>query len=153
MLTPLDIHNREFNKGIRGYKENEVDQFLDTVISDFEKMIKENKELKQELEELEESISKYKAIEKTLNDTLVVAKKTADDIMQNAQNKAKLTIEEAEIKAKQIISEANDEVKNIYLEHDNTKKQLHIFKTRYKNLLESELESLSKVCDDIIEDL
>ena len=46
MLTPLDISNKEFKKAFRGYKEDEVDEFLDKVIADYERLYKENGELK-----------------------------------------------------------------------------------------------------------
>ena len=49
MITPLDIQNKEFKKSFRGYKESEVDQFLDEIIEDYEKLYKENIELKDKI--------------------------------------------------------------------------------------------------------
>ena len=46
MLTPLDIHNKVFSKGVRGYKLEEVDAFLDEVIRNYESLFRENRELK-----------------------------------------------------------------------------------------------------------
>lgn len=45
-LTPLDIHNKEFSKGFRGYDEDEVNEFLDQIIKDYEILIREKKSLK-----------------------------------------------------------------------------------------------------------
>lgn len=39
MITPLEIQNKEFRRGIRGYKEDEVDEFLDKIILDYEKLL------------------------------------------------------------------------------------------------------------------
>jgi cell division initiation protein len=39
MITPLDIQNKEFPKVVRGYKEEEVDGFLDLVTLDLEKLL------------------------------------------------------------------------------------------------------------------
>lgn len=46
-LTPLDIHNKEFSRRLRGYDEDEVNEFLDQVIKDYEGVIRENKEPEQ----------------------------------------------------------------------------------------------------------
>ena len=46
MITPLDIQNKEFAKGVRGYKEDDVDGFLDLLTLDMEKLLEENKKLK-----------------------------------------------------------------------------------------------------------
>ena len=56
MITPLDIQNKEFKKVMRGYKESEVDEFLDKVIVDYEKLYKENIELKDKIALLNEQI-------------------------------------------------------------------------------------------------
>lgn len=42
-LTPLDIHNKEFSKGFRGYNEDEVNEFLDQIMKDLEILIKEKR--------------------------------------------------------------------------------------------------------------
>ena len=49
MLTPMDIHSREFKKGLRGYKESEVDEFLDRVVADYEKLWRDNERLKEQI--------------------------------------------------------------------------------------------------------
>ena len=42
MLTPLDIENKRFSKKINGYNADEVDDFLDQVTDDYEKIYREN---------------------------------------------------------------------------------------------------------------
>jgi len=59
MITPLDIQNKEFRRSIRGYNEAEVDEFLDEVMKDFEKLYKENMELKDKILVLNEQIDRY----------------------------------------------------------------------------------------------
>ena len=48
-LTPVDIHNKEFSRGFRGYDEDEVNEFLDQVIKDLELIIREKKELEDKI--------------------------------------------------------------------------------------------------------
>ena len=58
-LTPLDIHNKEFSKGFRGYDEDEVNEFLDQVIKDYEMVIREKKELEERLNDLTERLGHF----------------------------------------------------------------------------------------------
>ncbi len=144
MITPLEIQNKEFKKVMRGYKESEVDEFLDKVIVDYEKIYKENIELKDKITLLNEQIDKYANLEKTLNNTLIVAQNAAESVATNAEKKADLIIKEAENKAEKIIQEANSEVIKIQRDYEEAKKQMYVFKTRFKTLIEAQLEILEK---------
>ncbi|MBB6216973.1 cell division initiation protein [Anaerosolibacter carboniphilus] len=153
MITPLEIQNKEFKKVMRGYKESEVDEFLDKIMIDYEKLYKDNIELKDKITLLQEQIDKYANLEKTLNNTLIVAQTTAEEVSSNAHKKAELIIREAENKGMAIIEEANKDVVKIKREYEEVKKQMHIFKTRFKTLLESQLEAVNTSSKEIIEDV
>ena len=139
MITPLDIQNKEFKKSFRGYKESEVDQFLDDIIEDYEKLYRENIELKDKILMLNEQLEQYNNLEDTLKETLVVAQGTADEVIGAARQKAEIIIEDAERTSKKIIDEANEEVRNIRKEYDYLIKEIFIFKTRYKSFIEAQL--------------
>lgn len=140
MLTPLDIHNKDFKKGMLGYSQDDVDAFLDKVEKDFEKLYKENAEFKERINILQEKVNYYKSMEDTIQNALVVAQTTAQDVTSSAHKKAEVIISEAEHKAEIIINKAKSEVEKIRLEFENSRKQMQIFKTRFKTLLESQLE-------------
>lgn len=142
MLTPLDIQNKEFKRSIRGYKEDEVDEFLDEIMVHYEKLFKENAELKDQVEAIKKQLEQFTDIEETLKNTLVIAQNTAEDVKSNASKKAQLIIDEAELKAKEIIEKAKKDVEDVALEYENVKKQMQIFKTRYRTLLMSQLDAL-----------
>lgn len=139
-LTPMDIHNKEFSKAFRGYNEDEVDQFLDEIVEEFERLYKENIELKDRISALNDQISSYKAIENTLKETLITAQRTADEVGAAAQRKAELIIKEAEEKAHGIIERANMNIIDIQKEYENVKKQILLYKARFKSLLETQME-------------
>lgn len=147
-LTPMDIHNKEFTRSFRGYEEDEVDQFLDEIVDEFERMYKENIELRDRLGMLAEQINNYKTMENTLKETLVTAQKTANDVSESAQKKSDLIIREAEGEARKIIEDANQRVVGIKREFDEYKKQMQVFKARFKNLLETQLELLKQEIPD-----
>ena len=101
-LTPVDIHNKEFSRSFRGYDEDEVDQFLDLIVEDFERLYKENLELKERVSLLKEQADYYKSMEATLRDTLVTAQKTAEEVEASAHKNAELIIKEAEQEAQKL---------------------------------------------------
>ncbi|MBU5677341.1 DivIVA domain-containing protein [Alkaliphilus sp. MSJ-5] len=152
MITPLEIQNKEFKRGIRGYKEDEVDEFLDQIMIDYEKLYKENIELKDKLEAAHHQMDQYKGIEETLKNTLIVAQNAAEDVRASAHKKSELIIQEAESKAGDIIAKAHREVEDIRNEFESTKKQMQIFKTRFRTLLQSQLDSLIESSDELVEE-
>ncbi|MGY3713992.1 DivIVA domain-containing protein [Sutcliffiella cohnii] len=141
-LTPLDIHNKEFSKAFRGYDEDEVNEFLDQVIKDYEMIIREKKELEEKTKELNERLSHFSSIEQTLNKSILVAQETAEDVKSNAQKEAKLIIKEAEKNADRIINEALIKSRKIQTEIDELKKQSKVFRNRFRMLIEAQLEMI-----------
>lgn len=141
-LTPLDIHNKEFNKGFRGYDEDEVNEFLDQVIKDYEMVIREKKELEEKVTEVNEKLSHFTNIEKTLNQSILIAQETAEEVKRNAQKEAKLIIKEAEKNADRIINESLAKSRKISMEIEELKKQSKVFRTRFQMLIEAQLDLL-----------
>jgi cell division initiation protein len=141
-LTPLDIHNKEFKRVFRGYDEDEVNEFLDLVIKEFEILIREKKELEEKVAEMEERLSHFNNIEESLSKTIIVAQETADEVKANAKKEAELIIREAEKNADRIINEALAKSRKIALEVEELKKQASIFRTRFRTLLEAQMEVL-----------
>lgn len=139
-LTPLDIHNKEFRKAFRGYDEEEVDEFLDILVKDYESLFKENAELKDALAAKESNIGQYKDLEDTLKKTLVIAQQTADDMKQGASRQADVIIKEAELKAEQIVAAAEEKAKGMLKEYEDIQKQAQMFKVKFRSFLQSQLE-------------
>ncbi|GKV60790.1 hypothetical protein LMRF01_2734 [Listeria monocytogenes] len=99
-LSPLDIHNKEFTRGFRGYDEDEVNDFLDQIIKDYEQVIKEKKRIEDTLNNSEERLGHFTNIEETLNKSLIVAQTAAEEVKASAEKEAKLIIREAEKKCR-----------------------------------------------------
>lgn len=141
-LTPLDIHNKEFTRGFRGYSEDEVNDFLDQVIKDYEAVIREKKSLEENVEKLEEKISYFKNIEETLNKSILIAQETGEEVKRTANKEARLIIKEAEKNADRIINESLSKSRKISMEIDELKKQSSVYRTRFRMLIEAQLEML-----------
>lgn len=96
MLTPLEIENKKFSKQmVNGYNVEEVDEFLDIVTADYEKMYKENTEYREKIEQLNEDLVHYKNIETTLQSTLLMAQSTAEEVKNVAKQQAEQIIIDA----------------------------------------------------------
>lgn len=141
-LTPLDIHNKEFNKGFRGYDEDEVNEFLDQVIKDYEIVIREKKELEAKVAELTEKLGHFTNIEDTLNKSILIAQEAAEEVKRNASKEAKLIIKEAEKNSDRIINESLSKSRKITMEIDELKKQSKVFRNRFKMLIEAQLDMI-----------
>ncbi len=141
-LTPLDIHNKEFGRAFRGYKEDEVDEFLDEIVKDMEGYIKENVRLKEEVDKNRANVDQYKKLEQTLNNTLLVAQETADEVKASAKKEADMIIRETEMKAEKIIDEAKEQAKKIAEQNEVVRLETELLKTRLRTLLQSQLDLL-----------
>ncbi|WP_172194154.1 MULTISPECIES: DivIVA domain-containing protein [Saccharibacillus] len=143
-LTPLDIHNKEFSRRLRGYDEDEVNEFLDQVIKDYESVIRENKDLLHRMTSMEERLNHFMNLEDTLSKTIIVAQEAADEVRGNAKKEAQLIVKEAEKNADRIINESLVKSRKVAVEMEELKKQASIYRTRFRTLIEAQLELLAQ---------
>lgn len=106
-LTPLEIKQQTFEKGLRGYDTADVHAFLTLVSNEFEHLLNKNKELEQEIDKLTERVKHYERVEDALHETLQTAKESMEQKVSGARQEAKNTLEKAEMEADAIIKEAN----------------------------------------------
>ena len=143
MITPLDIENKKFSKrAINGYNTEEVDDFLDELTIAYEKIYKEASDSKQTIEGLNAELEKYKSMETTLQNTLVMAQTTAEDVKNVAKQQADVIISEAQAAAKEEASKLDSEIKLKQKELEDLQKQFDIYKAKMESLLISQLELL-----------
>ena len=149
MYTPLDIENKKFAKQMmNGYSVEEVDEFLDELTVDYEKLYKQSNESQTKITELEESIVKYKNLESTLDNTLIMAQSTADEIKKVAQQQADQIIRDAQGTAKQKAAELEQQIILKQKELEDLQKQFDVYKAKMESLLISQLELLKEVNKD-----
>ena len=149
MYTPLDIENKKFSKQMmNGYSVEEVDNFLDELTADYEKLYKDSSENKNKISELEANLVKYKNIESTLQNTLVMAQSAADDVKKVAQQQADQIIREAQGTARQQLTELEQQITIKNKELEDLQKQFDVYKAKMESLLISQLELLKDVNKD-----
>lgn len=106
MLTPRDIHEAEFKRVWKGYDPDQVDAFLQRVLSEYESVYKENERLRQRIQELEAELAEYSRTEAQIDELLALAKQTAADVKEAAQHEAESLLKEAKLKAREIVAAA-----------------------------------------------
>ncbi len=144
-LTPLDIHHKEFRRSLRGYEEKEVDDFLDDVADDFERLFKENIELSEKLDGATEQLRRYQVNEQTIQNTMVAAQRSAEDIVSKANADADQVLRDAELKAKEIIHNALQQKQKVAGELTRIKAAEEDFRLRFKAILDSAATQVNEV--------
>ena len=90
--------------------------------------------------------------ETTVYETLEAAKSLMNDIAASAERRAEILLKNAEMEANIITKDAKESISKLTEEGNRLRTKLEMLRGRYKNLLESELERLDFVGNDIIED-
>lgn len=152
MITPADIENKEFSRAKKGYNEEEVDDFLDLIILDMEKLIRENKQLKNELSKVHVQVDKHMSTETSVYETLEAAKSLMNDIAASAERRAEILLKNAELEASLITREAKESISRYTDEGNRLKGRVETLRERYKKMLESELERLEFGDSDFLAD-
>ena len=140
MITPTAIQKKDFTRGVRGYKEEEVDQFLDFVAVDLATLLRENATLREEIRVLNQEIEKHRGSEKTVLGTLEAAKALMADISTSAEKRADFVLKNAEMDAERIRREAKESVEQMKEEAIVLSRRWELFSARFRNLIETELE-------------
>ncbi len=166
MLTPVDIENKMFKKvKIGGYDINEVEEFLEELIVDYETLYKENVELKDKIEKTDETAEYYSTLEKGVSQTIENSQIAADQIKEKALREAEAmkeaAVKEAEEMKKAALKEAEDikskatssancgveeiklEIRSKELELEKIKKEMQIYKIKVRSMLEAQMQILA----------
>ena len=149
MIRPIDIQEKEFTRAVRGYKEEEVNEFLDEITIDMERLIDELRQTREENSRLVEELERYRSSQGTVLETLEAAKALMADISVSAEKRADILLKNAELDAQLIQKEARETADKIAEESEAMKTRFIDFRTRYKRLLQSELERFESLSGEM----
>lgn len=163
-LTPLDIQNKNFSVKMRGYSQDDVDDFLDQVMKDYEDVLQRNRELEKSYKHAEEKLQYFNELKDALNQSIIVAQDTADkvkisaskesevivtsaentanEMIASAEKRSNNMVNAAEEKAKEILNTATDKARQLAAETDDLKKKTRVFHQRLSLMLEAQLEQV-----------
>ncbi len=145
----------KFNRALRGYDPEEVNAFLDQVITQVEKMIAEGKEkdkkiyelqhLEQENIHLKEKLEQYERMESTLNKAIIMAQKTSEQIKVSAIKESETLIDDAKTNASRIVNEALLRAEKTEMEANMLRRNINVFKRRLKDIIQSQMDAINDI--------
>ncbi|MBK5253801.1 MAG: DivIVA domain-containing protein [Peptostreptococcaceae bacterium] len=138
MIMPIDIEKKEFAREKKGYNANEVDEYLDLITVDYEKLLNENRNMAHKLKFLEKQLQESQKADNSIVDTLESAKSLMADISASAERRAEIILKDAELEAESIKKGAKLEVSKAIEEQLKLKSQVERFRDKYKRMLEEE---------------
>ena len=141
-ISPVSIKRQEFAKKMRGYDPEEVQAFLEKLADDIDELQKENEELYQQVETLNENLSEFKKIEKNLQDTLLKAQESSTKTIESTKKQASLIIKEAELKSSQIIEKARENANEIRSAVINLREEKDLIIAKLKAIISSQAHLL-----------
>lgn len=132
MITPMDIHNKQFSRGLRGYNEEEVRDFLQQIVSDYEQIYREHREMEDELDQMKTKLANYEKISNTMTSALQLAKDAARNVTETAHRNADVMISNAKAEGENRLREAleNRRLLNETISHTEGNMKTYICKIR-----------------------
>ena len=150
-MTPLDIQQQQFRVRFRGFDMVEVDNFLDLLANEFEELLKENSQIREEDRRKLERINQLEAGEKELRDTLVGVQRITEEMKNNARKEGELIIEEAKLNARKILEAAQTQALQIEAEINQLKRQRAEFDASLRATVEMHWRLLESTQEDTAE--
>ena len=148
-LTAMDINNKEFKRGLRGYSVEEVDEFLDQVVENYEELYKENSRLKESLSRVNEKLEHYEKLEATIQNTLLLAQNAADQAKESSEKQAELIIGNANETAQRILDKAHGDVISINDEYEKVKEEFIKFRAKFRGFMNTQLQTIDELEKDL----
>src|SRR5271155_2637661 len=143
-ITIIDIQHKQFKKKLNGYEPSDVDQFLDEIIETLEDEAHQRAALEAEISDLRERISHFKAMEESLQSTLLLAQRTADEVKAAAHKEADLIKQEARLTSEREISAFGDRTEDARREHQRMVDVAAAAKNEIRSLLLSHLALIDR---------
>lgn len=154
MLNPMEIQNKEFKKSFRGYCEEEVNDFMMQIANDYEIVFRDNREMKEVIEQLREKIAHYEKMESTMTSTLMMAQETAENLKAAARMEADLIKQAAEQEKQALIRDTEQALRDGQERYERIRQDVAVFRAKMESLLNSHQKLLQEMelpeCRDCI---
>ena len=153
MIMPIDIDKKEFSRDKKGYNSREVDEFLDIIVADYEKVLNDNRSMAHKIKALEKQLEEAQKDDNAMVETLETAKKLMADISASAERRAELMMRDAELEAENLLLDAKVNVRKLNDEHEMLSSKVRRLKSNFRKMLQAELARLDGDDFDIMRDL
>lgn len=153
MIMPIDIDKKEFSRDKRGYNSREVDEFLDIIVADYEKILNDNRSMAHKIKALEKQLEEAQKDDNAMLETLETAKKLMADISASAERRAELMMRDAELEAENMLLDAKVAVRQLNEEHTVLSNKIARLRNNFRKMLQAELTNLDDDPYNLIGDL
>jgi cell division initiation protein len=136
-ITPNEILQKRFSQGFRGYKPDEVGDFLRLVAAEFEELLRQNMFLQEKVKQLDEAIEEFREMESTLKNTLISSQRVGQEIKEEAERKGNLLMREGELEAERIIQRTRQRKERLEEETFQMLNQHKRFRAEFVALIET----------------
>ena len=135
----------KFSYEANGYNRNQVNQFVEEVITQTEGIIKRCKEQKNEIENLRQELEHYRNIETSLKDAIIRAEEAGDNIKRMAREESEMIVTDAKHNASRIVNEALLKAEKIEVQSERLQNNIKIFKRKLKLIVEQQMEVVDEI--------
>lgn len=145
MITPVDLENKEFKRGFRGYDIDEVETFLIELSKDYAKSYRENASLRDKNAILTDAIENYKEMEETMRSAIISAQRTSEEILRNAHEQADVIVKEAKVRATEITNGLEADIQALKREAAEIEGRNSLMRAKLKAVLNTYLGMLDEI--------
>jgi len=141
-ITPLDIQQQQFKVKFRGFDIHEVDGFLEQMAETFEKLLRRNQQVTEEVRKLKHEIQGYKEREETFRKAMLNSQKVLEQMKENARKSAELIIAEAEVKAEKMLQKAHNRLAQLHEDILELKRQRMQIEVQIRSIIDAHTKLL-----------
>lgn len=135
-LSPFDVEHKTFRTALRGYTEEEVDEFLDEIVASLREYEQRLREAAEQVGVLESELEASREAESAIRRTFIAAQRTADQMIEEAQVEAKKIVSDARAEAAENESERARAREEAQAEIDGMRKAVEDIRDVMKKLAE-----------------
>ncbi|MFC6176029.1 DivIVA domain-containing protein [Companilactobacillus huachuanensis] len=151
VLSPVEIHDKEFDSKFRGYDRDQVNSFLKQASQDYNLALQKNAQLEKEIKETSEQLKYFTDMKDALNQSILVAQEAAEKVKNESEQEAQIIVEESQKKARdllnqsteksnQILQDASERARQVTIETDNLKRSVNTFRQGLQGMLKQQLD-------------
>ena len=141
-ISPIDIQQKQFKSRPFGYEKTGVDQFLEMLAEELERLIGKNQNLQESLDRVNASLSEMREREETLKETLVTTQKITEELKSTARREVDVMMAEAETKSERLMHNAEERRGQLIEEIQEIKRQKIDFEVSLRSLLEKHIRMI-----------
>jgi cell division initiation protein len=143
-ISPIDIQQQQFKgKMLGGLDPEDVDSFLQSVAQEMEELIRENDDLKEQLNRNSTAIAEMEGREVKLRETMLAVQKVTEEMKANSQKEAQLIVSEAELKGERILVDAEHKLTELKTQIQELRREKLQFESSFKSLLDMHYKMLN----------